>query len=244
MGHTQPFFILGSTGLLLAALARATTAPTPEPTALPTPTAPDVQFSIGNIYWEYNSSANDLGVHVTLDGEDWKGLVIEDPNEEILFQVKGRGPYREFGMTELFFEGAEPSLDEVPLAELLAKFPEGLYEFSGFTVSGEEIERIDLLSHAIPAGPSVSTSLVRGEVLRIHWTPVTTPPPGFPHRPIHITGYQVIVGSFLVTVPPSVFTVTVPPEYYRTLAPGVQPYEVLAIEQSGNQTLTEGTFIR
>ena len=34
------------------------------------------------------------------------------------------------------------------------------------------------------------------------------------------------------------------PEFVASLAPGVQPYEVLAIEANGNQTLTEGTFIK
>jgi hypothetical protein len=31
------------------------------------------------IYWEYNSSVNDLGVHVFLDGEDWRELKIINP---------------------------------------------------------------------------------------------------------------------------------------------------------------------
>jgi hypothetical protein len=38
--------------------------------------------------------------------------------------------------------------------------------------------------------------------------------------------------------------VTVPPEFVASLASGEQPYEVLAIEASGNQTLTEGTFVK
>jgi hypothetical protein len=229
--------------ILATTLARASAPPASSAAPASAPASAEVQFSIGNIYWEYNSSANDLGVHVTLDGEDWKGLVIENPDEEILFQVKGRGPYREFGMTELFFEGAEPSLDEVPLEELLEQFPEGTYEFSGFTVSGEEIEREDSFTHAIPDGPNVSSKL-RGDQLKINWTRVTAPPPGFPDEPIHIVGYQVIVESFQLTLPPDVFSVTVPPEFVRTLAFGEHQYEVLAIERSGNQTLREGSFVK
>lgn len=34
------------------------------------------KFSIARIYIEHNSSANDLGYHVSIDGEDWKSLRI------------------------------------------------------------------------------------------------------------------------------------------------------------------------
>ncbi len=39
--------------------------------------------------------------------------------------MKGEGPYEELGMTEFFFEDAEPALSDIPLDELLARFPEG-----------------------------------------------------------------------------------------------------------------------
>src|SRR4030095_7884894 len=83
--------------------------------------AEEIPFKIAKIYWEYNASANDLGVHVSLDAEDWRSLRIFKPDGRSIFAVEGRGPYRELGMTELFFEGAEPSLDDFPLAELLAR---------------------------------------------------------------------------------------------------------------------------
>ena len=204
--------------------------------------ADGIPFKIAKIYWEYNASANDLGVHVSLDAEDWRGLRIRKPNERMIFEVFGRGAYRELGMTELFFEGAEPSLDEFPLADLLARFPEGEYEIVGRTVDGQLLESDVMFSHAIPAGPMVSAAVGPGDSLVISWTPVTSPPPGFPDRPIQIVGYQVIVGPFQVTLPATATSVTVPPEFVASLAPGVQPYEVLAIEASANQTLTEGTF--
>lgn len=203
----------------------------------------EVPFKIAKIYWEYNASANDLGVHVSLDAEDWRQLTIRKPDGRSIFDVQGRGAYRELGMTELFFEGAEPSLDEFPLAGLLKRFPEGQYEIEGRLVDGEVLESEVMFSHAIPAGPQVSAVVGAGNSLVISWTPVTSPPPGFPPKPITIVGYQVIVGLFLVTVPATTTHVTVPPEFVASLAPGVQPYEVLAIEASANQTLTEGTFV-
>jgi len=205
--------------------------------------AEGIPFKIAKIYWEYNASANDLGVHVSLDAEDWRGLRIRKPNDRPIFEVNGRGAYRELGMTELFFEGAEPSLDEFPLADLLARFPEGEYEIVGRTVDGQLLESDMIFSHAIPAGPTVSAVVGPGNSLVISWTPVTSPPPGFPARPINIVGYQVIVDPFQVTLPATATSVTVPPEFVASLASGVQPYEVLAIEASANQTLTEGTFV-
>lgn len=204
----------------------------------------EVALSISRIYWEYNASANDLGVHVSLDGEDWKRLKIVNPKERTIFAVEGKGPYGNLGMTELFFEGAEPSLVDFPLADLLALFPEGRYDFEGKTVDGAEIEGTGTFSHAIPAGPAVSAAVGPGNALVISWTAVTAPPPGFPARPITIAGYQVIVDTFQVTVPATTRMVTVSPEFVASLASGEQPFEVLAIEANGNQTLTEGTFVK
>ncbi len=206
--------------------------------------AAEVPFKIAKIYWEYNASANDLGVHVSLDAEDWRWLKIVTPKRRSIFEVEGRGAYRELGMTELFFEGAEPSLDEFPLAGLLKRFPEGQYEIEGRTVEGDELESEVMFSHAIPAGPVVTATVGPANALVISWTPVTSPPPGFPNKPINIVGYQVIVGLFLVTVPATTTSVTVPPEFVASLASGLQDFEVLAIEASANQTLTEGTFVK
>jgi hypothetical protein len=207
-----------------------------------------VKLDIARIYFEYNSSGGplgDLGVHVFLDGEDWREIEITNPNGVTIFEVEGGGPYRLLGMTELFFEGAEPPLDEFPLADLLALFPEGPYTFSGRTVDGARISRTATLSHAIPAGPGNVAAALNGNSLVISWNAVTAPPPGFPARPINIVGYQVIVeGGFQVTVPASTapLQVTVPPEFVTSLPEGENKFEVLAIDASGNQTITEGTF--
>jgi len=198
-------------------------------------------FSESRIYIEYNASANDLGFHVSLDGEDWSALKIINPAGVAVFEVATRGGYKELGLTELFFEGAEPSLDDVPLNELLARFPEGRYKFSGVTVTGGRLVSTGTLSHAIPAGPSVSAE-VDGDLITIRWEPVVAPPPGFPNRRIEIVGYQVLVDPFAVTLPADSTQVTLPLEFAQSLRSGSHPFEVLAIDVSGNQTITEGTF--
>jgi hypothetical protein len=227
-----PLFLVAGAPLLLG------TAAEPNPPRGPQ----EIPLAIARIFWEYNSSANDLGVHVFLDGEDWKRMKIVNPGGTRIFQVHGFAAYAALGMTELFFEGAEPSLDEFPLEELLALFPEGEYEFEGVTVDGEEIEGASNFTHAIPAGPAVSALVGANDLLVIAWDPVTGPPPGFPDRPIEIVGYQVIVESFQVTVPASVTSVTVSPEFVGSLGPGTHPFEVLAIDAGGSQSITEGTF--
>jgi hypothetical protein len=200
------------------------------------------KFEVARLYIEYNSSANDLGFHVALDGEDWKSLEIVNPRGKTIFDVHGGGPYAELGLTELFFEGAEPTLDEVPLDELLAKFPEGKYKFIGTTVDGERIARRATFTHAVPAGPVVS-SQVNGNTIVISWTPVTTAPPGFPVTSIQVVGYQVLVDPLDVTLPATSTQLTLPPEFVESLEAGEHPFEVLAIDVSGNQTITEGSFV-
>ena len=234
------FLSLSAAGALCATIALSSAAPAPRGTR----PHGGVQLEIASIHWEYNATANDLGVHVSLDGEDWRQLEITNPEDRVIFDVKGSGPYRQLGMTELFFEGAEPALDEFPLQDLLALFPEGVYEFEGRTVDGHPIEGESDFSHAIPDGPDVSSTVLSPSFVKISWSPVSAPPPGFPSEPIHVVEYQVIVDPFQVTVPASVLSITLPPEFVAALAPGTYPFEVLAIDQSHNQTLTEGTFTK
>lgn len=208
------------------------------------PASAEVALSESRIYIEFNQTANDLGYHVSLDGEDWKFLKILKPDGRLIFEVYGRGAYKALGMTELFFEGAEPNLDEFPLDELLALFPEGEYEFEGKTVDGEEIEGVGVLSHAIPNGPGNVGAAVNGDSVVISWDASTSVPDGFPNRPINIVGYQLIVKPFQVTVPSNVTSVTVPPEFVASLPSGEVLYEVLAIDVSGNQSITEASFIK
>jgi len=201
----------------------------------------EIVLDQSRIFIEFNSSANDLGFHVFVDGEDWRKLKIKNPVGRTIFAVEGKGAFGKLGLTELFFEGAEPSLDEFPREELLALFPEGEYEFEGRTADRETLEGEGTLSHAVPAPPDVSVRVDTNDTLVISWERVTEPAEGF-EGPIDIVGYQVIVGSFQVTLPASSTSVTVPPEFVASLDTGEHGFEVLAIDSSGNQTITEGSF--
>jgi hypothetical protein len=207
--------------------------------AQPVCAAKKVALKEARIYIEYNHTDNDLGFHIFLDGEDWKCLKIISPTGRTIFEVEGKGPYAQLGLTELFFEGAEPSLDDVPLAELLAMFPQGKYRFTGKTVDGKDVVGSAVLTHRIPAAP-VITAPANGAVVNantpvvIAWQPVPDP------QGSSIIGYQVIVGDFSVTLPASKTQVTVPPEFLET---GTEyEFEVLAIEVGGNQTISVSSF--
>ena len=198
-------------------------------------------FPEARIYIEYNASANDLGFHVSLDAEDWTEVEIRNPRGATIFEVEGQAGYAQLGLTELFFEGAEPSLDEFPLEDLLALFPAGRYSFVGKTVDGALLRSRARLSHAVPAGPIVSAAVGDDGVV-IRWEHVTTAPAGFPVQIVDVVAYQVIVDSLQVTLPESATELTLPEQFVDSLGQGEHPFEVLAIEASGNQTITEGTF--
>ena len=239
-----PVFLISVVALILAAAA-------PEGWA-----KSEIPFSRAKMIIEFNSTANDVGVQVLLDGEPWQSLQIESPNRRTILDIRASMSLREQGLTELFFESSEPSLDEVPLAKFLARFPEGTYKFDGKTIDRQEIEGEATFTHVIPAGPVIVSPKEGDEVdpknLVISWEAVTTKIEGSGEGDLVIVAYQVIVErtdndqlgtalrTFDIKLPPSsrpIQSVTVPPEF---LEPGTEyKFEVLAIEAGGNQTITE-----
>ena len=219
----------------------------------------EILFSRTKMIIEFNSSANegvgDVGVQVLLDGEPWQSLKIESPHGRTILDITASKSLKKQGLTELFFESSEPSLDEVSLAKFLGRFPEGKYEFKGKTIEGQKIEGQATFTHVIPAGPVIVSpdsspgegSIVNPNNLVIQWEPVTKKIAG--SGELVIVAYQVVVEggnpsrTFDVTLAakPTTMSVTVPPEF---LEPGTEyTFEVLAIEAGGNQTITEGFFV-
>lgn len=209
----------------------------------------EIPLSKARMIIEYNATAGDVGVQVLLDGEPWKNMKIFNPSGRKLLDITTNGSLKKQGLTELFFESSEPSLVEVPLAEFLERFPQGIYDFEGRTVDGENIEGEATFTHVIPAAPVV-VSPEDGEVVDpnnavIDWNPVTQTISG--SGPITIIGYQVIVEQveplrvLLIDLPASVTSLKVPPEFFLQ-ADTIHKFEVLAIESGRNQTITSGEF--
>jgi hypothetical protein len=213
----------------------------------------EIPFADARIKIEFNSTAEDVGIQVFLDGEAWKKVRIFSPGGKI-FQVNGNGSLKALGLTELFFESQEPSLDELPLDEFLALFPEGDYQFQGITVEGDSLVGTATLTHDIPCGPEIM-SPAEGDTVdpnntKIEWESVTNMVnPGTGQcggAASEIVGYQVIVErddplrTFSVDLPASATDVVVPPEFLES---GTEyKFEVLAIEVSENQTISESFF--
>lgn len=206
---------------------------------------------------EHNATDEDTGFQGFIDSEGWRRLDMRGPDGQVL-RFEGRGALARLGLTELFFETVEPENANVPIEEMLAKLPAGRYAIAGRgQENGERTGRTAgkaWLTHDIPAGPELVTPAdgatvpVRGVVAR--WRPVTKTITG---DPVRIVAYQLIVekdasphrhmiGKFGLSMylPPSVTRIRIPNGFLERRTD--YEWEVLAIERSGNQTLSSGSF--
>ncbi len=217
-----------------------------------------VEFDDAEFFIEINGTDGDAGVQLKLDGEGWNtlemtnpigGVLLElsaDENESIGFQ----------GLTEFFFESAEPSFDDQTLAELFALFPEGEYEFEGTTTEGETIVATAEFTHNIPAIPEPEVIVFGADGVQITWEMVEDafddPNGATVGQDIEIDMYRVIVealdeeGEGLETLdvelPATSERITIPREFVALSPVGEFKFEVIATEESGNQTIFEGEF--
>ena len=235
----------------------------------------EIPFAVAEVFFELNNTDGDLGIHALIDGEPWKRLTIENPREKRILNVSATNRLRRQGLTEIFFESAEPLFEDLPPRVFFRRFPEGTYEVEGITIDGLELESETEITHAMPApaDPTVN-GLAMARVcddedpaydaptivlpVTISWPPVATTHPTLGHPQsspdITIVNYQLVVetelegpgGSefttvFSTIVPPDVTSVTVPDEF---LAQSDEfKYEVLAREESWNQTAVESCFL-
>ena len=204
------------------------------------------QLSDSFIRIEINDTDGDAGIHIFLDGEGWDSMQCIAPDDSVLFSVLAEGSVGLQGITEFFFESAEPSFDEQSLEELLELFPEGNYRFRGTTTDGRRLRGRARLTHALPDAPVQVFPVEEGvspDSATFTWEPVPDP------RGSEIVGYEIVVGceaddfvDFMAQVGPDVTSVTVPPEVLDQDGAEECKWEVLAIERSGNQTLSEVEF--
>ena len=200
--------------------------------------------------FEINSTDHDGGVQVFIDAEEWKTMSIFDPQGNRIFSTQTRSRLARFGGSELFLESGEPPFAELPLRELLKQWPAGVYKFRGTGAEDEVLRGSARLTHRLPGGPQL-VSPVEGSMPQkprdtvMQWRRVPAP------ERSRIIGYQVLVErdtdlkalpvvTLDVMMPPSATRLRVPPGFLR---PHTEySWEVLAIEKSGNQTLSSSTF--
>lgn len=231
----------------------------------------ELPFKATSIIFE--TTEDDIELQAFIDGNAWKALKIEDPKERTVFDLRTQRKLGRQGLSELHFASEPDHFPEDALAPsdeanevvkaFFRKFPAGDYEVEGRTVDGNELEGDATLTHVLPALPEIvnpvsmtdEPPLVDPFNLVIEWNPVTTRFIG--DGPVDIIEYQVILDQVepqrtipwidgsarrgLINVPGNVTRLTVPPEYLLTGT--LYDFEVLAIEASGNTTISVGEFM-
>ena len=120
----------------------------------------ELELDEAYLYFELNDTDGDLGIHGKADGDAWKKMSVEGPEgarERKIMTIRARSGLRRQGLTELFFESAEPTFDELDPEVFFPRFPEGAYEWEGKTLDHQEIAGEVWLSHIIPAAPVVAS---------------------------------------------------------------------------------------
>lgn len=163
-------------------------------------------------------------------------------------------------LSDLFFESREPPNDEFSLGDLLTAFPEGEYTVAGVDFEGTPRVGFAQFTHEIAVEPEITAPPIGEEPkvapvaaaagLVVRWDPVTETIDG---AAVELTAYEVIVTKedhddpdgfsrpvYDVHLPPGLTALSVPAEFLEPDT--VYELEVIAIEASGNQTISVGFF--
>lgn len=235
-------------GLAIVSLVGIASVFTPALAGSDTMRAATTKFPDARLKIEYNATDGDAGLQVFLDAPAWNEISITNPRGTELLDVEAGEVIRDYGLTELFSESSEPPFDEFPFEEFKRLFPEGTYTFRGVTVEGQRLRSTYRLTHDVPDGPTITSptedATVAPDGLTVAWQPVTSP------ANVDVVAYQVLVVADApalgnpkrvldMMLPGTATSVAIPAAF---LTPGPYKTEVLAIERSGNQTLTEVAF--
>ena len=206
-------------------------------------------FEDSRMIIEFNSSAQDIGIQFFIDSEGAKSVDIFSPAGDKVYSVQAKGRLlSQGGASEMFVESAEPTLSELPLSKFFTRFPAGKYKFVGVAPDGSPIQGTATFNHRIPKGPTINEPVTGASKCAksvaipavIGWDPVTQ---GINGQPITIVGYEVIVENsevFDVHLPGDATQLTISAEFLEPKTDYI--FEVLAIADGGNQTITEGCF--
>jgi len=213
-----------------------------------------VTIATAKLIIEYNATDDDIGVHGAFDDHGWSELCVYGPNGRQVLAVKPQAQLKTLTMAGIFFESREPPRTEFSFEDLKANFPEGQYQVRAISFDGKGLTGSATFTHDVPAPPTVASPLEGAVVpitdLVVEWEDVTETIDG---DPVTITGYEVIVTKvnhtdphgfsrpiFDVHVPADRNTLAVPVEFLES---GTEyELEVLALEVSGNQTITVSFF--
>lgn len=220
-----------------------------------------VEISDAKLYIEYNATDDDMGVHGLFDDHGWSELCVSDPSGALVLHVSPQSQLGDLTMAGIFFESREPVQEEYSYDDLKANFPEGEYTVVGTNHDGTGLTGAALFSHNVPAAPVIVSPVVVEEEMAeeavvsvgdlvVEWEDVTETITG---DPVTITGYEIIITNedsedpngmsrpiFDVHVPADRNSLAVPVEFLESDT--LYEIEILALEESGNQTITVGFF--
>jgi hypothetical protein len=223
----------------------------------------ETPFDEARLFFELNDTDGDLGIHALIDGSAWKRLEIDGPNDVVMLEVFVRNRLRKQGLTEFFFESAEPPFDELPPTQFFKRFPEGVYDIGGLTLDGKELESEVTLSHVLAAPPeNIQISGVDAaencdaeplpsvsEPVTISWDPVTQSHPdiGTPNVAVEVEQYELILEieepterAMSIPLPPDVTSFEFPSDFIA-LSDAFK-FEIIVRAVNGNQTAVESCF--
>jgi hypothetical protein len=244
--------------------------------------ADEAEFDETAVIIEINGTDGDVGFHAKFDADAWYNVQMHDPDDRKVFAEKAFGPLKTQGLTENFFESAEPLCvpdpeDEeelvVALAEFLDRFPAGDYILTGKNNENEWLSGSAELTWNIPAAPDIGETdgeeFDSAEDVVLEWAEGDNlggkcddqdlvsdgiiPDPA----DVEIVGWEAVVEPdcddiefepervFSAQLPADYTSVTVPEEFLQSYLDedcSEFKFEVGAIEESGNQTFSEGGF--
>ena len=111
------------------------------------------EFEVAELYFELNNTDGDLGIHGKIDGGPWKSIWIKDPNNRQMMKITARGRLRQQAVTELFFESAEPTFEDLTPEDFFNRFPEGDYKIFGWSQDRKLLKSASEIRHVMPAPP-------------------------------------------------------------------------------------------
>lgn len=214
-----------------------------------------VEFDEAEIFFEYNSTDQDLGIQIFFDAEGWKEVEVKFKGEEI-FEVENDENLRKIGSTEVFTESAEPPLCkkgdpelcseeeiEEAIEAFLALFPEGMYKFRGRTVKGQRLRGKAELTHDLLEPVELDLDYFP----EITWTNLN--PAGATTRVEVVVELVVnpdtddeVVYTETATFPGDQLSYTVSDDFQDLIDANPDAdlkVEILIDEESGNRTITE-----
>ncbi|MBF8300294.1 MAG: hypothetical protein HW394_664 [Acidobacteria bacterium] len=215
-------------------------------------------FAVAELFFELNDTDGDLGIHASIDGGTWTSLEVDGPYDRQLLAIVSKGRLRSQGLTQLAFESAEPTFEELDPATFFRRFPEGVYEIEALAQGGGTFQSEVQLSHVLAAPATATVSglpaaescdavdlpEVAAPVV-IDWDPVTESHPEIGKAgPVTISRYQFFVQQgdtkLSLDLPSTVTEFEIPTSI--TAAGGVFKFEVIARSSTGNNTAVESCF--